>query len=60
MTHPLWTRRKFLSRATSAATALAIPAFASSPFPLNTDPLRGRFLTHISVVRVNQIEVSPT
>ncbi|MES2390090.1 MAG: DUF3863 domain-containing protein [Acidobacteriota bacterium] len=26
----------------------------------NPTPLRGRFLTHISVVRVNQIEVTPT
>ena len=60
MTRPLWTRRKFLSHATGAATALAIPALASSPLSLNTDPLQGRFLTHISVVRVNQIEVSPT
>ena len=54
MTHTLWTRRKFLSHATGAATALALPAFAAS-----ASPLRGRFITHISVVRVNQIEVSP-
>jgi hypothetical protein len=26
----------------------------------NTDPLTGRFVTHVSVVRVNQIEVTPT
>ena len=55
MIHPLWTRRKFLSRATSAATALALPAFAAS-----ASPLRGCFITHVSVVRVNQIEVTPT
>ncbi|MGB8478772.1 MAG: DUF3863 domain-containing protein [Acidobacteriaceae bacterium] len=55
MTHSLWTRRKFLHRATGAATALAIPSLAASK-----SPLQGRFLTHISVVRVNQIEVSPT
>lgn len=53
---PLWTRRKFLNRASAAALTLALPgsdALAPSPF-------RGRFITHISVVRVNQIEVTPT
>ena len=53
---PLWTRRKFLNRASAAALTLALPgsdALALSPF-------RGRFITHISVVRVNQIEVTPT
>jgi len=61
VTHPLWTRRKFLSRATGAATSLAIPSLAASPLALSAEasPLRGRFITHISVVRVNQIEVSP-
>jgi len=58
----LWTRRKFLDRAAGTAAALAVAsqsnsAPASSPTP---SPLRGRFLTHISVVRVNQVEVTPT
>ncbi len=54
---PLWSRRKFLNRA--AALTLATP-LGKSPASLNEAALRGRFLTHISVVRVNQIEVSPT
>jgi hypothetical protein len=59
-----WTRRDFLSRAAlSAASALiATPDMASQAPARGTDrsPLRGRFLTHSSVVRVNQIEVTPT
>ncbi|MGA8939963.1 MAG: DUF3863 domain-containing protein [Acidobacteriaceae bacterium] len=60
--HPLWTRRKFLNRAAGTASALtlasqAIDALAWSATP---PPLHGRFVTHISVVRVNQIEVTPT
>jgi hypothetical protein len=50
---PSWTRRHFLGAATSVA--LAPPLFATAP-----TALRGRFLTHVSVVRVNQIEVTPT
>src|SRR5271154_2135841 len=54
-----WTRREFVSRATAAL------AFAGSAGIIRADavgatPLRGRFLTHVSVVRVNQIEVTPT
>ena len=49
----IWNRRQFLNGAMAlASTALAAPATAS--------PLHGRFLTHVSVVRVNQIEVTPT
>jgi len=54
------TRREFLARAT--ATSLALAATAANP-PLWAAPtagLRGRFLTHVSVFRVNQIEVTPT
>jgi hypothetical protein len=51
-----WNRREFLN----GAIALA----ATAPNALAADdalsPLRGRFLTHVSVVRVNQIEVTPT
>jgi hypothetical protein len=54
----LWNRRQFLARgagalAASACASEAIPALASSPF-------QGRTITHISVVRVNQVEVTPT
>ena len=53
-----WTRRKFLSRATTslafAGIAGKIHAWAAVP-----STMRGRFLTHVSVVRVNQIEVTP-
>jgi hypothetical protein len=57
-----WTRRHFLTSAANSSAALAIsrlgltsPTYAQTP-----SPLRGRFLTHVSVVRVNQIEVTPT
>ncbi len=55
-----YTRREFLTRA--SATSLALAATAANP-PLWAAPttgLRGRFLTHVSVFRVNQIEVTPT
>jgi len=48
-----WTRRHFLTVGTSFA--LASPLQSQTP-----SPLRGRFLTHVSVLRVNQIEVTPT
>ena len=54
-----WSRREFLRAAAGTATSLALagpaPAWGNAVLPL-----RGRFLTHISVVRVNQIEVTPT
>jgi len=58
------TRRNFLRTASAASLALAGPKIApnlafAAPAPL-PPPFRGRFLTHISVVRVNQIEVTPT
>jgi hypothetical protein len=54
------TRREFLRKATVSAGCLALagsepPILASWARPSG---LRGRFLTHISVVRVNQIEVT--
>ncbi len=50
------TRRQFINSAAASLAALNSPAlFAQAP-----SPLRGRFLTHISIVRVNQIEVTPT
>ncbi|MFP5226271.1 MAG: DUF3863 domain-containing protein [Acidobacteriota bacterium] len=53
---PSWSRRKFLS---GAALTLASPLAAALPAAAPS-PLRGRFITHISIVRVNQIEVTPT
>ena len=50
------TRRTFLRGAAATSLALAGPNIAIAA----PAPLRGRFLTHISVVRVNQIEVTPT
>jgi hypothetical protein len=55
----LWTRRKFLSRAASAG-ALTLAATKASALAAPSAPLRGRFVTHISIVRVNQIEVTPS
>jgi hypothetical protein len=54
-----WTRRQFLSQAgiTTASLAISAPAVIVAAPPT---PLRGRFLTHVSVLRVNQIEVTPT
>jgi len=58
----LWTRRKFLAGAASSASALALtPTRAGALAEAVSSPaLRGRFITHISVVRVNQIEVTPS
>ena len=50
-----WTRRHFLGAAAASTAHLALAAPAASP-----QPLSGRFLTHVSIVRVNQIEVTPT
>jgi Domain of Unknown Function with PDB structure (DUF3863)/Domain of Unknown Function with PDB structure (DUF3864) len=53
-----WTRRRFLGTAVGSAAALGLrnaPALAADATP----KMSGRFLTHVSVVRVNQIEVTP-
>jgi hypothetical protein len=57
-----WTRRQFLDVAAGATASFALAGVTESSFayPANTSPLRGRYLTHVSVVRVNQIEVTPT
>ncbi len=57
-----WTRRQFLTRAagSTASLALAGAAARSLAYGAGTAALQGRFLTHVSVVRVNQIEVTPT
>jgi hypothetical protein len=57
-----WTRRRFLGRAAGSAAALAIAPSVKNALAYDAGPsaLRGRFITHVSVVRVNQIEVTPT
>ena len=56
-----WTRRKFLGGAAASAASLGLVGLGGSSAALAAggSPLRGRFLTHVSIVRVNQIEVSP-
>ena len=57
-----WSRREFLSTAAGTAGSLAVAASANRALSevASAGPLRGRYLTHVSVVRVNQIEVTPT
>jgi hypothetical protein len=61
---PRWTRRNFVSKGAACAgwMAAGAPALLSQGSSRGEDhsPFRGRFLTHISIVRVNQIEVTPT
>jgi Domain of Unknown Function with PDB structure (DUF3863)/Domain of Unknown Function with PDB structure (DUF3864) len=56
-----WTRRKFLGGAAISAASVAIGAtgMSSDARGAGISSLRGRFITHISLVRVNQIEVTP-
>ena len=60
--HKSWNRRQFLNGVAASAASLALADTAQRSFGAvtATTPLRGRFLTHVSVVRVNQIEVTPT
>jgi len=53
-----FTRRTFLRNA--AATSLALAAQNPKSFAAPTPRLQGRYITHVSVVRVNQIEVTPS
>jgi hypothetical protein len=57
-----WTRRQFLNGAARSAASLALAGISEKALAhgASTSPLRGRYLTHVSVVRVNQIEVTPT
>jgi Domain of Unknown Function with PDB structure (DUF3863)/Domain of Unknown Function with PDB structure (DUF3864) len=50
-------RRTFLRSAVASAASLTLAGPNALAAPA---PLRGRFLSHVSVVRVNQIEVTPT
>ncbi len=54
----LRSRREFLQRAAFSAAYAALPSSQASS--QQASGLHGRFLTHVSVVRVNQIEVTPT
>jgi hypothetical protein len=54
-----WSRREFLEAAIGTAGSLAVAATANGAFGA-AGPMSGRFLTHVSIVRVNQIEVTPT
>jgi hypothetical protein len=55
-------RRKFLGGAVASAASLALarPGFGVLASRPKVSALRGRYITHVSVVRVNQIEVTPT
>jgi len=57
-----WTRRRFLGTSIGAVGSVAVvaPAYRAIADIGPTSQLRGRYLTHVSVVRVNQIEVTPT
>ena len=55
----VWNRREFLSRSASVAAGLALAGSEKDLFGARQSALQGRFLTHVSVVRVNQIEVTP-
>ncbi len=57
-----WTRRRFLGGAAISAASIAASAKGMIAETPRRDPsgLQGRFLTHVSLVRVNQIEVTPT
>ena len=56
------TRRQFVNGAMGSAASFALAGIPESAMAYGaaTTPLRGRFVTHVSVVRVNQIEVTPT
>lgn len=56
-----FTRRRFLNTAAASAAAMALGETLPAIDALAAVPsaFRGRFLTHVSVVRVNQIEVTP-
>jgi hypothetical protein len=59
-----WTRRDFLITGAACAGSLALGATGlhsqDAGRGRDRSPFRGRFLTHVSVVRVNQIEVTST
>ena len=62
MSNCRWTRREFVVNTATGASSLANCTLnwlaQAQARGVDHAPLRGRFLTHISVVRVNQIEVT--
>ncbi len=54
-----WTRRQFLGGAAGASLTWAGAGPRALGATQPTGGLRGRYVTHVSVVRVNQIEVTP-
>jgi hypothetical protein len=62
MTDSCWTRRSFLRGAAgcTASAALAPLAKGAQAYSARKSALQGRFITHVSIVRVNQIEVTPS
>jgi len=46
--------------ASAASLAFTRPALGALAYGADTSPMQGRYITHVSVVRVNQIEVTPT
>ena len=59
LVHKQWTRRHFVGQSAAAAASLALPGAIGSIGATVPSSMRGRFLTHVSIVRVNQIEVTP-
>lgn len=57
-----WTRRQFLNRTAASAVGITLAEYSEKALAYggSISALQGRFLTHVSVVRVNQIEVTPT
>ncbi len=57
-----WTRREFINRGAGSAAVWALAPLAGNAAAQGAGGpgLKGRFLTHVSLVRVNQIEVTPT
>lgn len=57
-----WSRRRFLSSAMGSAASVALAGTAPAALGAGgkTSGLQGRYITHVSVVRVNQIEVTPS
>jgi hypothetical protein len=55
-----WTRRRFLNRASASAAAIALARNHASGDMPPVSRFQGRYITHVSVVRVNQIEVTPS
>jgi hypothetical protein len=57
-----WSRREFLRQAAASAAGVALTPLGESALGYGGGAagLKGRFVTHVSVVRVNQIEVTPT